>query len=248
MRSSGDRRAGRDEESLLGTGACHRSHVAFTSPQRAVTRSHAGTVIRKIPSFWTSSRDFLIGILMALVSMSFLACLDVTGVIRIHSLDTLRLYAVDPHSSENSEEMIGLKFIPMAEYKKIRKETTRWTHLLDSKRTLLEAKSKEAVNNRAFIEALQKELEELKQKLELEKWCGTCSYTTRGGNNQGCNERLNSIMNIRQIEMIRNDPECDSNPKCFARIDFTTKNYGKDEFGVKLEIMRKEPQCKTSDV
>lgn len=219
---------GGDEECLLGNGSSYARSPASAFPTRSSNHSPAIVILRKILSFFVFdngstnrgivgfSHDVIIGIVLTVFTVVFLMILDITGVIRLQSMQELRVIASkqlkNPETVKFLEEASGLKIMMSEEYEVIKDSTMKFVELLEEKRVMLEEKTKAGEEEKSKVEPMQKEKEELIKKLELDKWCASCEYK-RG-------------------------------LSCNARLDYTAKKQNNGGIKGQVSIMRDDPQCK----
>ncbi|KAL7483204.1 hypothetical protein ACHAW6_008847 [Cyclotella cf. meneghiniana] len=133
----------------------------------------------------TLLKDITIGTIFGVLTISFLIFLDHINVIHLQSAHNFRQSAFsvlnDPETLATLEESAGLKFIPIGDYEAMKNEIDAAAAKVAKVKDTIAERIKETEQKKAELEPLKAEYEKLlkESKLELDKWCGECSWMGR---------------------------------------------------------------------
>ena len=165
----------------------------------------------------TLLKDVTIGTIFGVLTISVLIFLDHINVIHLQSAHNFRQSAFsvlsDPETLATLEESAGLKFIPVSEYEAMKSEIDAAAEKVAKVKASMADRVKETEEKKAELGPLQAEYDKLlkESKLELEKWCGECSWL--GGTN--CDARKQYFIDqygntevLSKVAIMKQSPGC----------------------------------------
>jgi len=129
----------------------------------------------------TIIKDVIAGTLLGVFLLMILIFLDYRNIVQLGSARAFRRAAfelmTDPEFVKNIEESAEIKFIPADVFTSMEEEIKRNQDKVGNNE-MMKQHEDNLVKNKAAIESMQKELQELKMKgdtvLGLGRWCGKC--------------------------------------------------------------------------
>ena len=208
----GNRNPVSDEEALLRRGSGTSTPKAGTSALASNPLLALKLVVRRIFLAIISDQqdgsegslngvisllaDVIIGVVLGVISISVLIFLDHVNIVHLQSAHSFRETAFkllnDPETIANLEESTEMKFVNMGDYNvmthELNETNTRLTHSVES----LKTRSQEVEEKEAELVPLRVEYEKLVSDplLELDKFCGECSWLGR----TTCNQRVQYLV------------------------------------------------------
>lgn len=155
--------------------------------------------------FVTLLKDVIVGIILGMMTISFLIFLDHRGVVHFQSAHNFRNAAFqllnEPETIANIEESSDLKFMTITEYESKRKEIDSVAEKLAQNEEVLRKRTDEAEANKKEVEGVREEWEKLMGNplLQLDTYCGGCPW----GGGKSCDSRvqyLKETYNTRPVQ------------------------------------------------
>jgi hypothetical protein len=165
----------------------------------------------------TLLKDITIGTVFGVLTISFLIFLDHINVIHLQSAHNFRQSAFsvlnDPETLATLEESAGLKFIPIGDYEAMKNEIDAAAAKVAKVKDTIAERIKETEQKKAELEPLKAEYEKLlkESKLELDKWCGECSWlggTSCDARKQYFIDQYGNTEILSKVAIMKQSPGC----------------------------------------
>ncbi|KAL7534017.1 hypothetical protein ACHAWF_004695 [Thalassiosira exigua] len=197
---------------------------AFSAASPSAGSSHnpvflAKAVIRKVVTLLMASdeedltqpggvvtllKDVILGVILGVITISFLIFLDHRDVIHFQSAHNFRNAAFqllnDPETIANLEESSDLKFMTVADYERKKKEIEGVTQKIKDGETVLAKRTGEWEEKKKEVDALRGDYNEMYQNplLGIDKFCGTCHW----GMKFTCDGRVKFLQDTYNTKLI----------------------------------------------